>query len=125
MDVIDNMQKYSWPGNVRELENVLAKAVARLPRKIRITCESVNEISNSDSLPQSIDHHRDISHSLCEMSLEEVEKIHVIRVLEATRWHKGRTCEILGVSRPRLRRMIKHFEIAQPADIPDDEEDAV
>ncbi|MCF6237001.1 MAG: sigma-54 dependent transcriptional regulator [Gammaproteobacteria bacterium] len=124
MDVIDNMQKYSWPGNVRELENVLAKAVALCPGNT-ITCDLVNEISNSDSLPQSIDHHRDISHSLCEMSLEEVEKIHVIRVLEATRWHKGRTCEILGVSRPRLRRMIKHFEIAQPADIPDDEEDAV
>jgi len=85
----------------------------------------VSKIGDDDSSLQSFNHPRDISHFLCEMSLEEIEKMHVIRVLEATRWHKGRTCEILGVSRPRLRRMIKHFEITQPADITNDDEDAV
>ncbi len=124
MDVIDNMQKYSWPGNVRELENALAKAVALCPGNT-ITRDLVNDICDDDSSFQNAGNNSGISRSLCEMSLEEVEKIHVIRILEATRWHKGKTCEILGVSRPRLRRMIKHFEIAQPADIPDDEEDAV
>jgi len=35
---------------------------------------------------------------LAEQSLENVERAHVLRVLEATHWHRGKACEILGVS---------------------------
>ncbi|HHS84083.1 MAG TPA: hypothetical protein ENK38_04040, partial [Gammaproteobacteria bacterium] len=42
------------------------------------------------------------------------EAMHVIRVLNACNWHKGRACEILGVSRPRLRRMIQHHGLTPP-----------
>jgi len=58
---------------------------------------------------------------LAEQSLENVERAHVLRVLEATHWHRGKACEILGVSRPRLRRMIQHFGIVPPPHAPDDE----
>ena len=51
---------------------------------------------------------------LTSRSLEEMEKIHISRVLEATQWHKGQACEILGVSRPRLRRMIKQYSLVVP-----------
>ncbi len=54
---------------------------------------------------------------LSEMSLEEMEESHVTRVLEATGWHRGKTCEILGVSRPRLRRIIKQYKLNPPIDI--------
>ena len=48
-------------------------------------------------------------------SLEELEKAHVQRVLDANDWHRGRTCEVLGVSRPRLRRMIRQYGMTPPA----------
>ena len=51
---------------------------------------------------------------LTELNLEDVEKNHVMRVLDATGWHKGQACEILGVSRPRLRRMINQYELIPP-----------
>ena len=38
-----------------------------------------------------------------------MEREHVARVLEATDGHKSRTAEILGVSRPRLDRMIERY----------------
>ena len=47
------------------------------------------------------------------ISLDEIEKLHVMRVLEQTQWHKGKTCEILGVSRPRLRRMMVNYAIEE------------
>ena len=47
-------------------------------------------------------------------SLEEIEKAHIMRILERTNWHKGQACEILGISRPRLRRMIRHYDLTAP-----------
>ncbi len=44
-----------------------------------------------------------------EQSLDDVQRHHVARVLAATNWHRGRSCEILGISRPRLRRLISQF----------------
>ncbi len=47
-------------------------------------------------------------------SRDEMEKYHVARVLSANRWHKGESCKILGVLRPRLRRIIKQHELNNP-----------
>ncbi|TAK51587.1 MAG: sigma-54-dependent Fis family transcriptional regulator, partial [Betaproteobacteria bacterium] len=49
-----------------------------------------------------------------------VEKTHVLRVLEATGWHRGRACDILGVSRPRLRRLIRQYSLVVPAGAAED-----
>jgi DNA-binding NtrC family response regulator len=38
-----------------------------------------------------------------------MEREHVARVLEATGGHKSRTAGILGVSRPRLDRLIERY----------------
>ena len=46
-------------------------------------------------------------------TLEEVEKEHLVRVLTATRGHKSRSAEILGVSRPRLDRLIHKLELVE------------
>lgn len=56
-------------------------------------------------------------------SLEEMEQEHVARVLDATDWHKGRACEILGISRPRLRRMIRQYDLTPPASVNVDHEE--
>ena len=42
-------------------------------------------------------------------SLDDVEREQVVRVLAATGNHKGRTADILGVSRPRLRRLMEKY----------------
>ncbi|QYZ65098.1 MAG: Fis family transcriptional regulator [Gammaproteobacteria bacterium (ex Lamellibrachia satsuma)] len=119
-DVLQCLESYQWPGNVRELENLLMKCVALspgdnitrdlLPDNIRCCGTAVTA---RDSKEKPMD----------EWSLEEMEMAHVARVLNATHWHKGRACEILGVSRPRLRRMINQFQLVSPAgEIDEDEE---
>ena len=42
-------------------------------------------------------------------SLNDVEKEHVRRTLDATGGHKARAAEILGVSRPRLNRLLEKY----------------
>ncbi|MCG7918741.1 MAG: sigma-54-dependent Fis family transcriptional regulator, partial [Candidatus Thiodiazotropha taylori] len=48
------------------------------------------------------------------VSLQAMEKAHVKQVLQMVDWHKGRACEILEISRPRLRRMIQQYELQPP-----------
>jgi len=116
--VLSCFEAHDWPGNVRELENALMKAVAL----------SSADIVTRDALPAHIASRcagaAEGARPAAERSLREIEKTHVLRVLEATGWHRGRTCAILEVSRPRLRRMIRQFALVPPAGAPADEDEA-
>ena len=96
---------YPWPGNVRELENVLTRAVV-LARGDTLTPDLFNlepmpRNGPTDSAPEAD----------CLLSLEQMEARHVAQVLAHTHWHKGRACEILGISRPALERKLVKFGI--------------
>ncbi len=98
------LAEYDWPGNVRELENVLTRAA--------ILCRS--EVLTPDLLGLEPREARERTPPAEEpplelISLDELEERHVRRILEYTRWHKGRTCEILGISRPALERRIRKY----------------
>jgi DNA-binding NtrC family response regulator len=93
---LDHLLTHSWPGNVRELENCIKRAVV-------IASGSVIRPEHLSFAPPRSEERGKLS------SLDEVERAQVVRVLAATRNHKGRTAEILGVSRPRLRRLMEKF----------------
>lgn len=95
-DAMGRLMAHDWPGNVRELKNALMQAAV---------------MAAGDAI---CGEHLDLSGGPAERrnslrGLEELEAEHVLRVLESTRWHKTRSAQILGVSRPRLNRLIaKH-----------------
>ncbi len=99
-EVMSCLERHPWPGNVRELENVLMKGVALCP----------GNTLTPDLLPEHIlaaeakDADNAFGKPIEEWSLEEMEQVHVRRVLESTNWHRGQACEVLSISRPRLRR---------------------
>jgi len=105
---LDALAQYDWPGNVRELENVLMKSIA-LSRGDTLSEELLPEPLRQQEVVEIGD-----SKPLENWSLEEMEATHIARVLDATHWHKGKACEVLGISRPRLRRMIKHYDLVTP-----------
>lgn len=90
---------HAWPGNVRELENCLIRAIV-LARAGVIRPEHLvlSPVTGGSEAPF--------------VSLEEAERDHVARVYEATGRQKTRTAEILGVSRPRLDRLLEKHGIA-------------
>jgi DNA-binding NtrC family response regulator len=120
-EVINALANYNWPGNVRELENILMKCVALSPSDT-ISLDLLPAVFHKQQgeLQQPIQ--RDCK-PMEEWSLEEMERQHVNRVLEASNWHKGHACDTLGVSRPRLRRMIKQYDLNAPGGLEDDHED--
>jgi len=117
-DVVRCLEQYEWQGNVRELENVLIKSVAL----------SHGDSLTRDLLPETLcppERVKEINHAKPTetWSLEEMEANHIRRVLDANNWHKGNACEILGISRPRLRRMIKQYHLSSPDDSASDDGD--
>jgi len=98
--VMDALQKYHWPGNIRELENVLERAViSSSGPKLRL----VDELKKPN---------RDVSRT--ERTLEDVEREHILRVLEQTQWKvsgKNSAAEILGLNRSTLRARMRKLDI--------------
>src|SRR5664279_5351917 len=90
------LQQYNWPGNVRELENSVERAmvVAQEPelREQDFTLKTRN--GNS------------VASSRC---LEDVEKEHILRVLEDTGGNQTRAAEVLGIDRVTLHHKLKKF----------------
>ncbi len=119
-EVMSCLERHSWPGNVRELENVLMKGVALCPGNT-LTPDLLPEHIRTAEV-QGTDN--EFRKPVEQWSLEELEQVHVRRVLESTHWHRGQACEVLGVSRPRLRRMMRQFGITPPIGMSDDENGA-
>jgi PAS domain S-box-containing protein len=101
--VMNILQDYHWPGNVRELENVLERAVINSSGpKLHLVDELKKQNKNLTSTQKT---------------LEQVERDHIVRVLEQTNWRvSGRhgAAEILGLNRSTLRARIRKLGIRQP-----------
>lgn len=99
------LENYSFPGNVRELENIIQRAVIICNGNV-ITDEHIIIQSNSKFYPE-------VRNNLLSKSekLEDIEKEHIIYVLESTNWRiqgKNGAAEILGIHPNTLRsRMLK------------------
>ena len=88
------IRHHRWPGNVRELENCLRRAVVLATGDV-IRPEHLGIGAIASDSPAHLP------------SLAELEREHVARVMTATHGHKARAAQILGVSRPRLNRLLQ------------------
>lgn len=100
---------YRWPGNVRELENVIERAVS-LSHSPVLTPEDLPKGIRQGALTETETRHPLInSHDEVSLTLEEVEKRHLIRVLKETNRNKVKAAKILGIDRRTLYRMAERF----------------
>lgn len=113
----DLLSHYSWPGNVRELRHVVERAVL-LAEQSRIEAADIRSalgisqpVPVAAAPPPRSDHRIEIPIPVEGMSLKEGEKRLIEEVLKLTKWNRSKAAEILGVSRPRLRRKIDEYHI--------------
>jgi DNA-binding NtrC family response regulator len=103
-----------WPGNVRELVNALERASTLAGRAV-LTPEDFASWSPGAAEPSLLE-----SAVGRELSLKELERAYIQRVLEKTGGHKAKAAQILGLDRRTLYRKVA--ELNGDASSEEDEE---
>ncbi len=100
---MDRLKNYHWPGNIREADNLMEHLFATMHGSI---------VSLSDLPPhiRSAGSHKDIQQGLVP-SLSETEHELVARAMRVTGGNKSRAAALLGISRPRLYKMLAQYGI--------------
>jgi len=98
------LSQYAWPGNVRELEHAIERAVALTPHDLILP----------DDLPQAV---RSVAASGGSqvagwMTLENLERDHIVRALDAHKHDVARTAEVLGIHRKTLQRKLRTYGLS-------------
>lgn len=102
---LELLKMHEWPGNIRELQNVLNRA-AILSDADYITPEDLPVDFGLGRGPDK-DVKSDGLLSLCDL-----EREHIAKVLEHTIGHKKKAAEILGIDVKTLYRKLKQYELA-------------
>jgi formate hydrogenlyase transcriptional activator len=103
-DVLDRLAAYSWPGNVRELQNVIERAVI-------VSSNGRFELGDFATAPPAGSEKPQQARSL-----EDVERQHILSVLEQTGWRisgERGAAKILGLKRTTLEARMKKLEISR------------
>ena len=103
-DALRTLQNYSWPGNVRELRNAVecALTIGRPPtlgiEDLPPHVTGLTKVSGAERTggPRTLD---------------DVERVHILRVLDELHQNHTRAAEVLGIDRRTLYRKLDKYKI--------------
>ena len=99
------LMRYSFPGNVRELEHIIERSlIFSEDDEIQPKDLSIPSISNDEQLtvtPENIE----------TLSLDELEEIHIKKILDSNTWNREVTARVLGISQKTLYTKIRKYNI--------------
>jgi two-component system response regulator AtoC len=94
---------YRWPGNVRELRNVIERAsLIATDGVVTVADLPLGGAPPRAPTPAEL------------LTLGELERRHIERVLTDVQWHQGRAAVILGISSKTLYRKIREYGFRRP-----------
>jgi transcriptional regulator with PAS, ATPase and Fis domain len=106
LDARQALENYRWPGNVRELRNVLERAVL-LNGDGRVRAATLSfEPGGGGARPSGVDYG--------EATLEEVQRQHILRVLESVNGRVDLAAAKLAIPRSTLYQRLRAMQIAVP-----------
>src|SRR3954454_23695499 len=91
------LQQYGWPGNVRELENAVERAMVVAQEPELREGDFIFKVKNGASPDSAV------------RTLDDMEKAHILRVLEECSWNQTRTAEVLDIDRVTLHNKLKKY----------------
>lgn len=105
-EAMELLRTYQWPGNIRELEHSIERAVAMSTGTILFPEDFPAEILRGNLAPSEAG-----SPTPIQGSLEEMEKSHIIKVLQDVGFNKSKASEVLGIDRATLYRKAQRYGI--------------
>jgi len=102
--------RHEWPGNVRELKHVV-KCAMLMADGDTIWIDHFPVDMHAEANEEGRDAETRADEFLEMLTLDEVEKRHILRILESTGWNKSKTAKILDISRPTLDRKIERYDL--------------
>ena len=98
------LQQQPWSGNIRELENAIERAMV-VAQEPEIREQDLAFKANGTSANGS-----------GSKSLDEMEKAHILHVLEQCNWNQTRAAEVLDIDRVTLHHKLKKYGWAKPVE---------
>jgi formate hydrogenlyase transcriptional activator len=111
-ETMDALMRYAWPGNVRELQNFIERAVILSPHSVLRA-----PTSELESFPVRSEPGVPLTGLDSMTGLQEVERDHIIRALEASNWVVGGragAAQRLGMKRTSLAYRMQKLRIRRP-----------
>jgi DNA-binding NtrC family response regulator len=116
--VLNQFQSHSWPGNVRELRNTLERAVIVCEGAVVETRHLPPGFGQLSPRPSASD--PDAVHLGVGTTVEEAERLLILKTLETTNNNKTRAAEILGISLKTLHNKLKEYGSAAATESKED-----
>ncbi|MFQ5829393.1 MAG: sigma-54-dependent transcriptional regulator [Candidatus Methylomirabilia bacterium] len=97
--------QHPWPGNVRELVNAIERLVILTPQPIIGPDDLTISVRTDDRFSRA--------EEPCHLTLSEVERLHIVRILERTQGRKAEAARLLGIHLKTLNRKLKAYRISR------------
>lgn len=109
--VISKLLEYSWPGNVRELQNVMERAYILADGMIVHKDHLADSISNCE---EKVEEEEVQEISFTELTLDELERLHITRTLDHLGGNKTKTAKVLGITVKTLYNKLHSYGMIAP-----------
>lgn len=97
---LERIKLYDFPGNIRELRNVIERSIIL----------SEGGILSESTLPKEF-FYNESGENKEAIKLDEVEKNHILKILESVNGNKTKTAEVLGIGLTTLYRKLQSYGI--------------
>ncbi|CAI4031553.1 Transcriptional regulatory protein ZraR [Nitrospira tepida] len=107
-EALEQLAAHHWPGNVRELRNVIERIILTSPGAGPITREEVVALLPPSTLRTQAED--------TTLSLDEIERRHILRVLDSCGGNKTQAAKTLQIDYKTLLAKLKRYGMSEPSE---------